>query len=201
MHVLVLATDALGGFGGIAKYNRDLLSALGSHPSVNRVTAIPRAIPEKVETMPPKLTYLTEGASGKFEYVRAAWRAVRSEPEVDLILCGHVNLVPLASALRGACGARVGLIIHGIEAWKRPTSVLINSTIRDLDAYISVSRVTRDRFCAWSGVEPGRVFLLPNCVDVSRFGPGPRPATLQKHYGLVGKRAILSLPRLDARDR
>src|SRR5262245_45220130 len=42
MRILVLVTDAFGGHGGIAKFNRDLLQALCSHPGVAEVVAIPR---------------------------------------------------------------------------------------------------------------------------------------------------------------
>ena len=41
MRILVLATDAFGGQGGIAKYNRDLLGALCAYPGVTEVVAVP----------------------------------------------------------------------------------------------------------------------------------------------------------------
>jgi hypothetical protein len=40
----VLLTDAFGGFGGIAKFNRDFLRAVAGSPNVSGVVAIPRTL-------------------------------------------------------------------------------------------------------------------------------------------------------------
>ena len=42
MRVLVLLTDGFGGHGGIAKFNRDLLTALCAHPACEEVVVLPR---------------------------------------------------------------------------------------------------------------------------------------------------------------
>ena len=42
MNVLALVTDAFGGFGGIAQYNRDLLTALVRGRGGGRVVVLPR---------------------------------------------------------------------------------------------------------------------------------------------------------------
>ena len=44
MRLLTLVTDAYGGLGGIAKFNRDLLAALCAHPAVSEVVALPRVV-------------------------------------------------------------------------------------------------------------------------------------------------------------
>src|SRR5688572_28383042 len=44
MRVLLLCTDAYGGHGGIALYNRDLAEALAAHPDVEEVIVVPRVI-------------------------------------------------------------------------------------------------------------------------------------------------------------
>ncbi len=44
MNVLALETDAYGGRGGIAQYNRDLLSALS--PADFKVVVLPRHAPD-----------------------------------------------------------------------------------------------------------------------------------------------------------
>ena len=56
---LVLVTDAFGGRGGIAKFNRDLLNALCLHPDVTLVTALPRVINE--DTVAPGQGFGTHG--------------------------------------------------------------------------------------------------------------------------------------------
>lgn len=42
MQILALIPDAFGGRGGIAKFNRDLLTALCNYPQTTEVVAIPR---------------------------------------------------------------------------------------------------------------------------------------------------------------
>lgn len=39
IRVLALVTEAFGGHGGIALYNRDMLTALSEHPDVDEVVA------------------------------------------------------------------------------------------------------------------------------------------------------------------
>src|SRR4051812_266230 len=95
MRIQVLITDAFGGHGGIAKFNRDLLTALSSHPDCSRVTAFPRLMPDNPGTLPEKLTYVTAGLGGKARYV---WNALKASfgGKPDLLICGHINLLPIA---------------------------------------------------------------------------------------------------------
>ena len=56
--ILALATDAFGGHGGIAQYNRDFLSALSRCEGVEQVFVLPRAgesqdMPSGVRQLPP----------------------------------------------------------------------------------------------------------------------------------------------------
>lgn len=44
LRMLMLATDAHGGFGGIAQYNRDVLDALSTLDQVARVVVVPRLV-------------------------------------------------------------------------------------------------------------------------------------------------------------
>ncbi len=59
MRILALVSDAFGGHGGIAKFNRDLLQALCAYPGVTEVVALTRRQPLPLEPLPPNLTYIT----------------------------------------------------------------------------------------------------------------------------------------------
>src|SRR5207247_10670663 len=65
LRLLVLLTDAFGGHGGIAKFNRDLLNALCAYPGMEEVTALPRAITGDPGVLPDRLIYETKAARGK----------------------------------------------------------------------------------------------------------------------------------------
>ncbi|MEY2565390.1 MAG: hypothetical protein QOH88_3583 [Verrucomicrobiota bacterium] len=207
LRTLMLLTDGFGGFGGIAKFNRDFLTALCSHPRMAGVIAVPRLMPDDPGPLPEKLELVREGLSGKRSFVAAAIRKAMelrrnaSPEESTLIFCGHINYLTLAVALRRICGGSVHLIIHGIDAWKPSGKPLLKSTLKKLDGFIAVSHVTKERFQSWSGLRFDQGVLLPNCVNLGAFQPGPKSAALMERYGLEGRKTLMTLGRLAAVER
>ena len=61
------------------------------------------------------------------------------------------------------------------------------------------SRYTRSRVLSWCAVAPERFLLLPNTVDEA-FTPGDGSA-LREAWGLQGKRVLLTVARMDSRER
>jgi glycosyltransferase involved in cell wall biosynthesis len=51
----------------------------------------------------------------------------------------------------------------------------------------------------WKG-NPARIRVLPNTVG-DEFQPGPKPKALIARYGLVGKKALLTISRISVADR
>ena len=201
MRILVLATDAFGGQGGIAKYNRDLLGALCAYPGVTEVVAVPRRAPLPPEPLPPKLTYATAGLNSKFRYFLTVWRCLVSPGNYDIICCTHLRLLPLAFLARWKTGAPLALFIYGIDAWKPPGSGLVARLPARVDAVVSISEVTANRFLAWAGVPREKVFILPNAVETRDYGVGSKNPDLLRRYGLTGKTVLLTLGRLAATER
>jgi len=204
--VLMLLSDAFGGFGGIAKFNRDFLTALCASPIIDRVMAIPRVASEKSEPLPPKLTYATSALGGKSQFIRAvletARRFKKNQPQYNpIIFCGHINLLPAALMARKICGGSLYLIIHGIEAWKPTHSPLLNLSVRHIDDFIAVSNTTRRRFLRWSRLRQDQGMILPDCVDLSIFTPGKKSKALLERYGLTNRAIILTLGRLATEER
>jgi hypothetical protein len=69
--MLMLLTDGFGGAGGIAKFNRDFLQALGDCALVQRVHALPRLIPETIEeVIPETVVYDRKAAGGRIAFMR-----------------------------------------------------------------------------------------------------------------------------------
>ena len=114
--IFALVTDAFGGWGGIAHYNRDFLRALCSHRGVRRVVCIPRLAPGVLGEFPAKLTFDTSGVQGIGSYLRAVTKNIITGGGWDLIYCGHINLVPLAVLLGAVLRMPVVLQVHGIDA-------------------------------------------------------------------------------------
>lgn len=185
MRILVLCTDAYGGHGGIALYNRDLIEALALRPDVEEITVIPRVIRGEIGPVPPKVRFLANAANGTAAYLATIARTRKH----DLTICGHINLLPVA-------GSNPLLFIYGIEAWKPRRRVLVNRC----RAVVSISEITRDRFLSWSQYE-GPLFLLPNAIHAEQYGVRPKRADLVERYQLAGRRVLLTVGRLDSAER
>jgi len=202
MRFLSLVTDAFGGIGGIAKFNRDLLTALCAYPHCREVVAIPRLMPFGADNLPERLTYVRGGLGGKIKYGFTVCRTCLRDNKLDLVICGHIHLLPLAYMLRFmGVRAPLVLILHGIEAWKRPKSSLILRWVHKVDGIIAVSEFTRSKFAEWACLSDTPMFILPNAVDLNRFSPGEKRVSLMERYGLKNKKVIMTLCRLDQNER
>lgn len=203
MNILFLHTDSFGGLGGIAKFNRDFITATCSYPGA-KVIALPR-LNEEMGLAPQLpvsgLAFDLSGVGGKLRYTLAALRAARRHGLFDLVICGHINLLPVARLCQWVTGGKLGLIIHGIDAWQPTGSRLVNGIARSADSFIAVSDFTRNKFCSWTGMGADKGFILPNCIDLEQFTPGPKNPELVARYGLANLKVILTLGRMSASER
>jgi glycosyltransferase involved in cell wall biosynthesis len=196
MRILHLCTDAYGGHGGIALYNREVIASMASHPRVDEVVVVPRVIvTPKLEPIPPKVRFVSEAAKGRFAYIRALRRVTRGTT-FDLVVCAHVNLLPIARLVT----RDPLLFIYGIEAWKPLRDPLSNRLVRGVRAVVSISEITSDRFLGWSGYA-GPVHILPNSIHAELYGMRPKDEALMTRYRLHGKRVLLTLGRVVAAER
>ncbi len=193
MRVLALVTDAWGGRGGIAQYNRDFLTAL-SPIAVLRI--LPRHALDTVTDLPAG-SWQSPPRAGRWRYTASAVvDAIRHRPK--LVFCGHLYMAPLAALIARFCRAQLIVQTHGIEAWQRPSS-LIRWATEAADLILAVSRYTRAEVLRWAAIEPDRVVVLPNTVS-ARFTPGDR-ALARRRFGLGHEFALLTVSRLAASER
>jgi phosphatidyl-myo-inositol dimannoside synthase len=200
VRVLYLLTDGFGGQGGIAQFNRDLLRATCTYPGVSEVVAFPRYTGNNVGSLPAKLIY-AGSPRGKLRYVLGVVAWLLKRRSVDLIICTHLNLQSLAALARWVTGSPALLVLHGVEAWTPPKAPLRRIAVRYADWVAAVSRLTLSRFRAWASIPNGRGLVLPCCVDLDRFTPGPPSNAVLEKYGLSGAAVILSLGRLARAER
>jgi phosphatidylinositol alpha-1,6-mannosyltransferase len=202
LRVEMLLTDGFGGVGGIAKFNRDFLYALDACAFVQRVQALPRLVPTPFEeVIPETVVYDRRAARGRAAFMLRLGSHLRRDGPVDLLICGHVNLLPAAWLLARLQRARLALIIHGIEAWEPSRRPLAAQLARTVDAFISVSRYSAERFSSWSKASMELAFILPNCVDLNHFKPQHRDVKLAERYGLQSSKVILTMGRLASQER
>ena len=192
MKVLLLCTDAYGGHGGIALYNRDLAEALAARSDVDEVLVVPRVVRSDPGPIPPKITFFPDAAKSPARYLRTLSQ-VRG---ADLVICGHVNLLPVACAL----SAHPLLFVYGIEAWKPMRSPLSRRLLHRAAAVVSISDITLGRLLAWSGYR-GPTHRLPNAIHAELYGIRPKRPDLLQRYQLEGKRVLLTVGRLAEEER
>ena len=193
MRIIVLLTDAFGGNGGIALFNRNLLTVLCQHPYLAQVVAIPRLAPKPYNMLPDKLTYITKGIDGKIKYFITVLQTVMKYRNFDLIICGHIHLIPIAYFLRLWLRKPLLLIIYGIEAWLPSRNQIINCCTKKIDAFISISELTKRRYLNWSHIADKKGFILPNAVALEKFTSGKKNKSLLNRYGLQGKLVLMTL--------
>jgi phosphatidylinositol alpha-1,6-mannosyltransferase len=193
--MLAIVTDAFGGRGGIAQYNRDFLGALAETGAVSSITVLPRqahdhaALPQAIEQMPAR--------PGRIAYSVAALRTALLRP-VDLVFCGHLFMAPLAVLITRLKGAKLIVQTHGIEAWPCPSRPE-RAALEAADLVLCVSRQTRAAVLSWAAIEPERVLVVPNTVR-EMFTPGDSSKQCAA-LGLQGKRVLLTVGRMDSRER
>lgn len=197
---LALVTDAFGGTGGIAKYDRDLISAIASYPATTQVDVIPRVIARTIEPTPRGVVHHEAAARSALRFLATTMRIALTHRSIEWILCGHMNLLSVALAASRAARAKVVLATYGLEAW-RPKSRRTRGQLRRTGAVVSISELTLERMREWADLSSVPTYVLPNAVDLSAFSPGPRNAELAKRLGVEHRRVVFTLGRMDASER
>ena len=198
LRVLALVTDAFGGHGGVAQYNRDFLSSLSACDRIGEVIVLPRLGATSPSALPSNVRQLLP-VRGRLAYSLAAFRAAQAHRPIDIVFCGHLFMVPLAAAITKLLRAKLWVQTHGIEAWQA-LSGLHRRSIESAVLITSVSRYTRRRLLRWISVDPARVKVLPNAVD-PQFQPGGKPDTLLDRHHAHGKKVLMTVGRLASSER
>lgn len=199
--LLYLPTDAYGGYGGIALYNRDVIEALVDSPDIGRVIAVPRVESGAVQPLPDRLVWDRTGLGGARAWLKAVYRQLDANRRIDLVYCAHINLAPVAWAIARLRRVPWVLAIYGIDAWPQNASTRNRFFARRADRVVSISQVTLDRFRSWCPVPLERCALLPNAIRSDQFGIAPRRADLVDRYGLAGCKVVMTFGRLNSTER
>lgn len=200
MKAVVLCTDAYGGRGGIALYNRNFISAVADHPEMTEVMVVPRKVYYQVSNIPEKVTHWSLPAKNIIYYLLSIFYLCFSTRRIDIIFCTHLHLLPVAFFCKARFGCRIQLLIFGRDAWKKSNSALANFFAKKLNSFIAMRHYTAKRFIGWTGLEGTNYFHLPNCIDPSKYGVGPKDETLKNKFDLEGMKVIVTAGRLDDGD-
>ena len=155
--VLALVTDAFGGRGGIAQYNRDFLRALATIDIISEITVLPRYVPDPPGVLAGIRQLLPRARRLDYTF-GALLTAIRQR--TDIVFCGHLYMAPLAWLIAHLKGAKLVVQMHGVEAWSRP-SHLQRAATEAADLVLCVSRNTRACVAGWAAIAPERIVVVP----------------------------------------
>lgn len=201
LRVLVLLTDAHGGFGGISQFNRDALEAIASFNGVASIDVLPRVVENNIGPLLPKIHYHLGGVGGARQWILNTVSCAHRLAPTDLVICGHIHLADFAVLVATALRAPLALVVHGVEAWpdtRRRMPLFLSSRI---SALLSVSELTRDRMLSWVPIPRERTFVIPNTVHPERLMGATKNEVLARRYGLTGKTVLMTMGRMDAKER
>jgi glycosyltransferase involved in cell wall biosynthesis len=167
------------------------------HPEI---IAVPRLVTETPNGIPSRVAFVSHAAGSKIVYTTHVLRIALMDT-FDGVICGHINLLPLAALAAARRRVPLLLVIHGIEAWRPHRSPLVRLMVRRIHNVVAVSELTRQRFLHWSGVQECRVHVIPNCIHIDQFGTGEKRGDLMARYGLKGRTVMLTMARLSSTER
>lgn len=201
MNILILTHEAYGGYGGIALYNRDLVDAFSQSTYCKKLTLIPLHYQSSDESIPDTISHVTTINNKKFNLLLQLLKTGFNGQQIDVIVCGHINLLPFAWFLkRFKKNAKLLLLIYGIDVWQPPKKFFIRYFLNRVDGVISISQITYERYQHWSKTS-NPFWILPNAIHLEKYGVGEKSEHLIKQHHLQNKKVMLSLGRLDARER
>jgi PEP-CTERM/exosortase A-associated glycosyltransferase len=95
--------------------------------------------------------------------------------------------IPVVYEVRGfleeTWRSRVGEEVAESDRY-RATREAETAAMREADAIVTLSETMRADILTRGGIEASRIVVVPNAVDVARFGPGPRDEALAAKLGL-----------------
>ena len=199
---LFLLTDAYGELGGISQFNRDFLEAMSISPYCAETVVFPRLVRYNIhEEIPDKIHFIDKGITTIPHYIKNLMAFLFKDSRFNIIICGHINLLSIAWPLSWILQMKLVLIIHGIDAWTPTKRPIVNFFASKVDYVVSASQTTLDRFCSWTTFSHRKGIVLPNCVDLEHFTPGPKNPKLVDRYGLQDKCVLMTLGRMPGPDR
>ena len=201
LRLLAIIPESFGGSGGVAQYYRDILSSLAERENCREILILSRGRNPDKDLLPEKISYVSNYGKSKLLHVFRVIQLILKEKDFSVIICGHLNLLPLAVLASWRAKCPLVLSVHGIEAWEPTPRVISNLCTRFVSHVTSVTNFTLQRFLTWARCRPEKTFVIPPAVRLDRFCPGPKRDDLIEAYSLSEKTILLTLCRLNAKER
>lgn len=217
MKILFLYLTGFSGTGGIEKFNKAFLKALGEvcgQPSSvlgsrSSVSGHPSSVVVKAFSLyddKPDHRYINNDWFRGFKgnKLKFVIESIKEAIKSDLVILGHINLSPVGMVIKKLrIKSKIFLITHGIDVWKGLTnakkSMLLNS-----DEIISVSNFTKQKLINIHKIPSGKIKILPDTLDpyLKMTADEKKPEYLMERYNIRNDgKVILTVSRLSSQEK
>ena len=184
--ILFLALETYSMVGGIQQFNRRIINALSQlayDQNIKYAEIILKGDDEKDFLSVPSNIKIEGCGSSKLDFFLKSIRAIKAS---DLVLLGHVNLLPFAFLAKiFNPKVKVQLFVHGIDVWgvnSRPLKKTDPFFIKFVDKIASVSAFTAKKMSKSFLVPQEKFVIFPNAVD---------PLAKKENLACIDKKPLL----------
>ena len=193
--ILFCALETYALVGGLQQFNRRVIRHLDALASAGGLAPSHVVLLRDDEGLFPAFDHVSfaTAGGGRFDFIR---NIVRHLSSAELLLLGHVNLLPIAVIARVLRPSLpILLFVHGDEVWNQAEHRRMRFyepwMLRAVTRIAAVSEYTARRMASAFGAPASKFMLFPNAVDTiainSRKTEGPRK--------------LLTVSRLGPRDK
>lgn len=194
MRILYLATDVFDK-GGIQRYARYQFKALKETPSIVEKAFIFSLLGQTKDSFEEdiSLDYIAGGLS-LFKKISFALKTIffARREKINLIICNHVSLTPIARFLKSFFGVPYIVNVYGLEMWSGLNKSGVKG-LKEAKAVIGDCRFTLKYINKNFGISEEKLFLLYDCVALEKFHPQIVPREIYDKYGIVQNKKIISV--------
>jgi phosphatidyl-myo-inositol dimannoside synthase len=205
--IIIFSEDFPPKDGGIAQWAAGIAKSL--HRMSYTVKVLTRHISTEAEKIQLQESYpVIQVYGNRWRQLRSyyTFRAMKAlynrEKAPDVVIATTWNIARGITGLLKKHGTKLIVVIHGLEVTRKMNwmkRVWLIKTLKSAHRVIAVSNFTQERVISQYNIPPDNIITLPNGVDPERFHPLADVSILQKRFGLVDKKIILTLARLQER--
>lgn len=115
------------------------------------------------------------------------------------IICGHIDLVPLALTLKKLLHIKYILLTYGTDVWNVKKGIKYCG-LKNAEMVIAISRYTGSVLTS-NGIDEKKIRYLCNTFDSSLFRIRPRDKKLTADLDLTNKKVILTVGRIRSEEK
>lgn len=198
--VLILFSDVFTS-GGFQAYNRHLCGALEKEFSDIRFIALSLHDEEKKQSRHWRnieFHFCGKGRSKAMKKIKYIFKSVSTVffEKPSFLICGHVDLSPLAAFLKRIFAIKYIVLTQGIDVWNLTRGVKYCG-LKGARAILAVSKYTRNRMVE-NGIYEGKIKFLRHTVDISMFYRKPASHALLRKFKLENRKILLTIGRINS---